>query len=363
MVDAPAIECGSIAGMHCVDRERYALTREEIAAYADRLRLDVDSLMREHGVSLGALRALQFAHLDRIAYETTGMHAGEEPPVLDPHESARRLAGGRGGYCFIIVDAYAALLTSLGFSVSLHVAAVAPEPVPRTKWGNHVLLVVHALARAEEEDGGEAMYVSDVGLGDGPRAPFRIAEGSWHEPDGETDIISQKSYRYSYALSRRRGVRGAEWRFTHDRSGSFEGFTFRLSSSCTGAHEFLPYHEHLWMSPSSPFRRAGVVAQRVTANGVKLSLRNGAVRRVRPWPGRATSTVCDTMSWTDWSGHVEKLFLLRLEDTLSGDQQRRLWQLVCAKSGRCPGVRGRIRRWLRRAVLVVGLAYFAKAIR
>ena len=46
---------------------------------------------------------------------------------------------------FVVVDAYAALLTTLGFAVSLHVGGVGEDPLPEDKWGNHVVLLVHGL--------------------------------------------------------------------------------------------------------------------------------------------------------------------------------------------------------------------------
>lgn len=59
----------------------------------------------------------------------------------------------RGGYCFVLVDAFAALLTSLGFVVSLHTAGVGESPLAAEKWGNHIVLLVHL---------GERRFVSDV---------------------------------------------------------------------------------------------------------------------------------------------------------------------------------------------------------
>ena len=346
---APPLERGSLAGVRCVEREKYTLSPAERLSYAERLGLDLDALVREHGgATAAALRALQRAHLDRVTYETTGMHAGEGPPALDPHESARRIARGRGGYCFILVDAYAALLTTLGFRVSLHVAAVAPEPVSPDKWGNHVLLLVHAPGGDE----GAAPLVSDVGLGDGPRAPFALRAHSWTEEDGPEAGAARGAGRrasYSYALARRRGAGGAEeWRFTHDAAGSFAGFSFRLDSSCAGAHEFARYHEYLWTSAGSPFRRAGVVAQRVAADGTKLSLRNEAIRRVRPYPGRA-STCSSAASWPEWRARAEEVFHLRA-GALTAEEQRTLWRLIRSKrrGGPAPAI---LRRWLGRGVL------------
>jgi N-hydroxyarylamine O-acetyltransferase len=214
-----AIHAGSLPGVVTVDESAYRLSEERVDAYLHRLglsRADVAS-----APSLGALTALQTAHVDRIAYETIGVHTGEPPPPLDPRSSVERVVvHERGGYCFLLVDAYAALLVSLGFSVSLHCGGVGPYPLPLERWGNHVVLLVHGL--------GDGPLVSDVGLGDGPAAPFALRTHEWSEGG------------YTYAL-REEAARADEWRFVHDSGASFEGFSFRVDTSCTGAREFGRY--------------------------------------------------------------------------------------------------------------------------
>lgn len=101
------------------------------------------------------------------------------------------------------MDAFAALLCSLDFRVSIHTAICGPEPECEAMWGNHVVLVVHL----------EDAYVADVGLGEGPRWPFKLAEASWVE-DG-----------FHFAM-RPRG--GGEWRFRNpaNATGALPGFAF-----------------------------------------------------------------------------------------------------------------------------------------
>lgn len=61
-----------------------------------------------------------------MPYETLDILRATPVPPLDPEESARRIIAGRGGYCFLLVDAFAALLVSLGFTVAEHHAAFTP---------------------------------------------------------------------------------------------------------------------------------------------------------------------------------------------------------------------------------------------
>lgn len=72
------------------------------------------------------------------------------------------------------MDAFAALLTHLGYTVSLHTAACGDHPQARKTWGNHVVAVVHF------KDG--TKRVADVGLGDGARMTFPPIDLK-HHPD------------------------------------------------------------------------------------------------------------------------------------------------------------------------------------
>ena len=63
-------------------------------AYLDRLGLD----LRPGEVDAQSLRRLQRTHLERVPWETLDIVRGR-PPEIDPLASARRILGGRGGYC------------------------------------------------------------------------------------------------------------------------------------------------------------------------------------------------------------------------------------------------------------------------
>ena len=138
-----------------------------VASYLEKLNAFSPSLPASSiEPNLANLNALVLAHVDRIAYENIDIHAGRAAPALDPVKSAERIIlRNRGGYCFLLVDAFAALLCYLNFNVSLHTAACGDHPQQRKSWGNHVVAVVHF-------DDGE--YIADVGLGDGARQVFPL---------------------------------------------------------------------------------------------------------------------------------------------------------------------------------------------
>ena len=58
------------------------------------------------------------------------------PPAIDPLASARRILGGRGGYCYHLNGALSALLAWLRVDVTRHLAGVyggrVEEPPGRT---------------------------------------------------------------------------------------------------------------------------------------------------------------------------------------------------------------------------------------
>ncbi len=88
-------------------------------AYLDRLGVDVVP----GDVQARDLARLQLAHVERLPYETVEIVLGR-PPGIDPVASARRVVGGRGGYCFHMNGAFSALLAWLGVDVTRHVAGV-----------------------------------------------------------------------------------------------------------------------------------------------------------------------------------------------------------------------------------------------
>jgi N-hydroxyarylamine O-acetyltransferase len=73
---------------------------------------------------LQALRELQLAHLRTVPFENLSIHLGE-PIVLDQDALISKVAQRRrGGFCYELNGAFAALLTELGYRVSLLQARV-----------------------------------------------------------------------------------------------------------------------------------------------------------------------------------------------------------------------------------------------
>ena len=368
-MDQAKVSRGSLDGIVPLDKMRYSLPPEIVDKYLHRL--GVNRAAAWITPDLKTLTLLQNAHADFIAYENLGMHQAEPPslPPLDPLASATRICEGRrGGYCFLLVDAYAALLTTLGFTVSLHVGGVGEDPLPENKWGNHVVLLVHGLPEAD-------YFVSDVGLGDGPPDPFPLRSvqfsisfpGSFSRPL-ITDVGKWRDrLGYSYTLEER-GI--DEYWFTHDPTGSFVGFGIRVGTSCAGAHEFQSYHEYLWTHGESGFRTAGTVLQRVSpgrhrpdedctsspADLGALTMRNATLKRCHPSLVGGEEVLATAKDMSEWLEMVRTTFFLPLDETLTEEEKAQLWSVIRAKQSEWEEKRKRERAALLLPWKIAGVA-------
>jgi N-hydroxyarylamine O-acetyltransferase len=91
----------------------------QVAAYLARI-----GIQRPDRLDSAALRDLQLAHLRAVPFENLSIHLGE-PIVLDELALVDKLVERhRGGFCYELNGAFAALLTALGFQVTLLAARV-----------------------------------------------------------------------------------------------------------------------------------------------------------------------------------------------------------------------------------------------
>ncbi len=191
--------------------------------------------------SVDALQRLVAAHLDRVPFETTWIGLGERW-ALDPEAAVRRIVGEhRGGYCFILNDAFSELLTALGYAVTRHVGGVHDIGGPvAPAMSNHLVLVVGLDA--------ERWYV-DVGMGDGPAAAMPLVEGT----------LDQAPYRYE--LQRTTGA--ADWLLVYGPPGTEPTMAMAFGDSPVGIEAFVTRHVELSTSPSSGFVRVPTAQRRL----------------------------------------------------------------------------------------------------
>ncbi|MEU9863584.1 arylamine N-acetyltransferase [Streptomyces sp. NPDC047971] len=244
-----------------------------------------------------ALRALHRAQVERVAYENLDIHLGR-PTGIGAAESVDRIVRGRGGYCFHINGAFGALLTALGYDVTLHRAGVQGTPAdPAGAHGDHLALTV----RLDGE-----RWLVDPGLAGGIHEPLPLREGSYTQGP------------FTYAMAPSVPAPGG-WRFTHDPRGAFTAMDFapepvRLSS-------FAAEHTRLSTSPDSGFVRV-LTAQLRDAKGVDV-LRGCVLRRIHA--GGTDERVIDSAD--DWYDALGDVFRLDLTD-VDGPARAELWHRV-----------------------------------
>ncbi|MFD8948775.1 arylamine N-acetyltransferase [Streptomyces xanthophaeus] len=265
--------------------------------------VDVDGYLALLGVTrpaaptAEALWALHRAQVERVAYENLDIHLGR-PTGIGAAESAARIARGRGGYCFHLNGAFGALLTALGYDVTLHRAGVQGTPEdPAGASGDHLALTV----RLDGE-----RWLVDTGLGDGMHEPLPLREGSY----------TQGPFTYAMAPS---AAEPGGWRFTHDPRGSFTAMDF--APDPVELSSFTAEHVRLSTSPESAFVRV-LTAQLRDAKGVDV-LRGCVLRRIDT--GGTDERIIDAAD--DWYDLLSGLFRLDLTD-VDAAARAELWHRV-----------------------------------
>ncbi|WP_328956581.1 arylamine N-acetyltransferase family protein [Kitasatospora purpeofusca] len=145
-------------------------TDERVAAYLARIGAE-----RPARAGAAELARLQEAHLDAVPFENLSIHLGE-PVVLEPEALLEKVVGRRrGGFCYELNGAFAALLRALDYRVELLAARVFDGAEPGPPF-DHLALRVEA-------DG--AAWLVDVGFGRFARRPLRLDErGRQQDPAG-----------------------------------------------------------------------------------------------------------------------------------------------------------------------------------
>jgi N-hydroxyarylamine O-acetyltransferase len=167
-------------------------------------------------------------------------------------DSLRRVAGGRGGYCYMLNGALALVLQAVGYRVTRHIGGVhGPDGPALDALTNHLVLVAHDLPTDANPSG---RWYIDAGLGDGLYEPLPLQAGTYEQ--GPMRFVIDETDD---------GV--GDWHFTHDPTGSFTGMSFR--DEPVEMIVFADRHEFLSTSPESSFART-VTAQLRRADGTDI---------------------------------------------------------------------------------------------
>jgi N-hydroxyarylamine O-acetyltransferase len=224
----------------------------------------VDAYLRRLGVAhpvgptSDALRELHLRHLRTVPFENLSVHLGEEI-VLEEKRLVDKVVGAhRGGFCYELNGAFAALLTALGFEVTLLAARVYGEG------GRLGIPYDHLALRVRTADGGD--WLADVGFGAHSHRPLAWAErGEQADPAGRFRLVE--------AGPDPAGVRGpADAAGAGDLDVLRDGVRrYRLETRPRVLGDFVAGAWWHSTSPASHFRRS-LVCSRVTDDGGRVTL-------------------------------------------------------------------------------------------
>jgi len=233
----------------------------ELGAYLDRIGFE-----GEPEPDLATLTALSRRHLLSIPYENIDVQLGKTL-TTDPAAAYARIVGRgrRGGWCYEMNGLFGWALREVGFDVTRLASGVGRSMKGDSALGNHLIL------RVDME--GEPI-LADVGLANGPKGPYPIAEGPF--------AIEGLDYK----LER---VEDGYWRFHNHPDGMAPNFDFKpepdddeaaLSRACAA----------LQTEPLSPFR-LNLICVRFTPDGENHLL--GRILRQRR-PGGVTERLLES---------------------------------------------------------------------
>lgn len=160
-----------------------------------------------------ALRELQLRHLLSVPFENLDIHLGE-PIVLGEHALIDKVVRRRrGGFCYELNGAFAALLSAVGYSVTLlNARAFTPEGLGPPY--DHLALRVGVEGDGDGDGDGDrhgdagGWWLADVGFGRFSNLPLRLDVGEAdqadpvgvfrivEQPDGDLDVLMNGEPQY-----------------------------------------------------------------------------------------------------------------------------------------------------------------------
>jgi len=148
--------------------------------------MDVSNYLARIGFSgltdpgLDTLRRLHLAHLYTVPFENLDISLGRQITCDESRFLYKIVDLRRGGFCYELNGAFAALLRELGFRVTLLSARVAREDGSASPDFDHLALRVDL----------DEPWLADVGFGDSFLEPLRLnAEASQEQPGGPFRIV------------------------------------------------------------------------------------------------------------------------------------------------------------------------------
>ncbi len=205
------------------------------------------------------LRSLHLAHMRSVPFENLDIGWGRK--ILCEEDSFLRkiIEERRGGFCYELNGAFAALLRELGFKVSLLSARVARADGSASPEFDHLALLVEL----------DTLWLADVGFGESFNEPLRLTTEVEQLQDGRRFRLMDERG----SLHMEMAEVGESWR----RQFSFTLVPRQLSEFAEMCH----YHQ---TSPESHFTRNRICSMatsdgRITLSNMKLIIRKDRLRK------------------------------------------------------------------------------------
>lgn len=131
-------------------------------AYLDRI-----GAARPARPDAAALRELQLRHLMTVPFENLSIHRGEDIVLEEERLIDKIVTRRRGGFCYELNGAFAALLSELGFRVTLLQARAFGD-------GGRLGIPYDHMALRVETDDDSGPWLADVGFGDHAVRPLLL---------------------------------------------------------------------------------------------------------------------------------------------------------------------------------------------
>ena len=249
--------------------------------------MDVRAYLRRigyHGAlapTVRTLRGLSRRHMLSVPFENLDIGRGRAIALDVERFVAKIVRERRGGFCYELNGAFAALLDSLGFRVTLRSARVANEKVVLSPEFAHVALRVDLAAP----------WLVDVGFGDSFLEPLRLA-GEIEQPD------AAGSFRLIEA--------GDRWRVERRPADGTWRPQYDISLAARQHVEFAARCRYHQTSPDSHFTRIRICSLATPGGRVTLSGR----RLIVTSQGRKQEQELETEA--DWHAALRKHFSIVL---------------------------------------------------
>jgi len=196
---------------------------------------------------LDTLSLLMEQHLIHVPFENLDIHCNR-PIRLHPGTIFDKIVNQRrGGFCYELNSAFAALLRHLGFTVSLVSGRVRSASGGFGPEYDHMALIVHL----------DESWLVDVGFGDFARQPLPLNGERRKDISGWYRIHPLPDIENGYIVKKK-----GEWRWVPE---------YRFSTIPRRLRDYSVMCQHQQTSPTSVFRQKWIVTRATPCGRISLS--------------------------------------------------------------------------------------------